>query len=63
MQLDKQTVIDLITKHGDASQVDKATQQLPDQVDTDEHSGLLERFGLSPQTLISHLAGGNLPGL
>jgi hypothetical protein len=63
MQLDKQTVIDMITKHGDASRVDEAAQQLPDQVDTDEHGGLLERFGLSPQTLISKLGGGSIPGL
>ncbi len=61
MQFDKQTIIDLIKEHGDASKADQAHQELPDQVDTDQHGGQLEKFGLSADTLMKHLPGG-LPG-
>jgi hypothetical protein len=58
MQIDKQTVIDLIRQHGNAGQADQASQQLPDQVDTDQQSGLLQGFGLDPATISQHLPGG-----
>jgi hypothetical protein len=58
MQLDKQTVLDMIQQHGNSEHVAKADQQLPDQVDTDEHGGMLQQFGLDADKLKQHLPGG-----
>lgn len=58
MQIDKQTILNLIREHGNPKHADTADQQLPDQVDTNEHKGLLEQFGLNTDTLKQHLPGG-----
>ncbi len=58
MQIDKQMVLDLLRQRGDSGQADQAQSELPDQVDTDQHAGLLEKFGLSPQDLIAKFMGG-----
>jgi hypothetical protein len=66
MQLDKNMILDLLRQRGDQQTVDQADQELPDQVDTDQHAGLLERFGLNPQELLTRFTGGKgggLPGL
>jgi hypothetical protein len=66
MQLDKSMILDLLRQRGDQQTVDQADQELPDQVDTDQHAGLLERFGLNPQELLTRFTGGEgggLPGL
>ena len=57
MQIDKQTILSLIREHGNASRADQAHQQLPDQVDTEQHAGLLEQFGLNAATIRQHLLG------
>jgi len=57
MQLDKDQILDLIREHGDSSKVDQARDELPDQVDTDEHGGVLERFGVGQDTLKEKLGG------
>ena len=31
--------------------------------DTDQHAGLLEKFGINPADLLGKLGGGSLPGL
>ena len=64
MQLDKSMILDLLRQRGDQQTVDQADQELPDQVDTDQHAGLLERFGLNPKDLAARFTGGGgLPGL
>ena len=63
MQIDKQTIIDLLRSRGQDDQATQADAELPEQVDTDEHAGLLERFGISPQELLDRFTGGGLPGL
>jgi hypothetical protein len=55
MQFDKQQVLSLI---GDPSQVEAAAEQLPEQIDHEEHSNLLQQFGVDPQQLVSSFAGG-----
>ncbi len=57
MNIDKNQIIQLLREQGHP-QADQAEQELPDQVDTDQHSGLLEKFGLSPQALLGKLGGG-----
>jgi hypothetical protein len=43
-------------------QVDQASRELPDHVDTEQHADLLQKFGLDPQDVLGKLGGG-VPGL
>ena len=61
MQIDKAQIIEMLGQQGKNDQADQADQELPDQVDTDQHAGLLQRFGLDPKELLGRFAGG-LPG-
>jgi hypothetical protein len=61
MQIDKAQIIEMLRQQGKNDQADQADQELPDQVDTDQHAGLLQRFGLDPKDLLGRFAGG-LPG-
>lgn len=58
MQIDKNMVLELLRSQGKGDQVGQADSELPQQVDTDQHAGLLEKFGLSPQDLIALVSGG-----
>lgn len=58
MQIDKQQIIDLLKNRGDTDKATQAESELPDTVDTDQHSGLLEKLGLNPQDLLGRLGGG-----
>ncbi|WP_338748716.1 hypothetical protein [Janibacter alittae] len=51
MQIDKQKIMDLLTDRGDEAKAKQADSDLPDQVDTDEHRGALEKLGVSPADL------------
>ncbi len=53
MQIDKSQILDLLRSQGKHDQAQQAESELPDQVDTDQHGGLLSKFGIDP---------GNLPG-
>ncbi len=61
MQLDKNMILDLLRERGQQDQASQAEQELPDQVDTDQHAGILQKFGLDPQDLIQKFMGGGLP--
>jgi hypothetical protein len=64
VQVDKNMILDLLRERGQQDQADQAAQQLPDQVDTDQHANLLQQFGLDPQELIQKvMGGGGLPKL
>jgi len=62
MEIPKDKILDLLREQGKDDQVDQAQQELPDQVDPEQHADLLQRFGLDPQDLIGKLGGG-VPGL
>jgi hypothetical protein len=53
MQFDKQTVINLIEEQMGSQHAEQAAQQLPDQVDHEQHADLLQKFGVNPQDLMS----------
>ena len=55
MQIDKQQIIQMLRERGDHEKADKAEQQLPDQVDHDEHKNMLEQIGVDPQEIIGKL--------
>jgi len=51
----------MLHQQGKSDQAEQANQELPEKVDPECHAGLLEKFGLSPQELLSKL-GGAIPG-
>lgn len=55
MNIDKDTIVNLLRERGDHDQAQQAAQELPDQVDHEEHSGLLSKFGIDPSQLIGKL--------
>jgi hypothetical protein len=62
MEIPKEKILDMLHQQGKSDQVDQAKQGLPDQVDPERDSGLLKKFGLKPQDVLSKLGGG-IPGL
>jgi hypothetical protein len=61
VELDKDTIVNFIKDHiGDNDKADRARKELPDKVDTDRDSGLLDRFGVNPSDLMGKLR--DLPG-
>ena len=53
MQIDKQQVVELLRERGETDKAEQAKQQLPDQVDPEEHSELLSQVGVEPQELLA----------
>lgn len=60
MQLDKAQIIDFLKERGQHEQADQAQQSLPEQVDTEEHGGLLAQHGVSVEELLGKFGGGAL---
>lgn len=58
MQIDKQQILSLLKQQGQNDKADQADQELPDQVDTDQHSGLLDKLGINVQDLLGGAGGG-----
>jgi hypothetical protein len=52
MEIDKQTIVDLLRERGDDDKATKAVQELPEKVDHEQDADLLERFGIKPQELL-----------
>jgi len=59
MTFDKDTILGFLRSNGQHEQADQAAQELPAQVDTDQHSGLLGKFGVNPADLIAKFTGGS----
>ena len=58
MNIDKAQIIDLLKSQGNHSQAEQAQAELPDTVDTDQHAGLLDKFGINIADLAGKLPGG-----
>jgi hypothetical protein len=58
MQIPKDQILDLLRSRGEDDKASQADSELPAQVDTEQHAGILERLGVSPQELIGKFAGG-----
>ena len=58
MTFDKDTILQFLHGNDQHQQADQAAQELPDQVDTEQHDGLLSKFGINPADLIAKLTGG-----
>jgi len=57
MQIPKDKIIEMIKSRGDNDQAEQAQSELPEQVDTERDSGLLDRFGVDPKELAGSLGG------
>jgi hypothetical protein len=55
MQIPKDKIIEFLKERGDHDKAAQAEQELPDQVDHEEHSDLLERHGLDPKELLGKI--------
>jgi hypothetical protein len=62
MQIDKDQILQLLRSRGENDKAQQAEQELPGQVDTDQHAGLLSKLGLDPAELIGMLGGGGGAG-
>jgi hypothetical protein len=62
MEIPKDQILELLQQQGKNDQVDQAREELPDQVDPEHDSGLLAKFGIDPQDLLTKFGGG-VPGL
>jgi hypothetical protein len=51
VNIDKQQILDMLRNAGENGKADKLDLELPDQVDTDEHAGLLKTLGINPADL------------
>lgn len=58
MNIDKSKIIDLLKSQGKNDEAGQAQSELPDQVDPQQHSDLLAKFGINPKDLM-----GKIPGL
>ncbi|MFL5894591.1 MAG: hypothetical protein ACJ76Z_05695 [Thermoleophilaceae bacterium] len=55
MEIPKQKVIELLKKEGRSEQARKIEQELPEKIDHELHTDLLEKHGVNPQELLSKL--------
>ena len=62
MNIDRNTILEMLRGDGQHEQADQAQQELPDQVDTDQHASVLGKFGINPTDLIAKFAGGGTGG-
>lgn len=58
MEIPKEQVLQFLQERGQTDQAAQAEGELPDQVDTEQDAGLLSKFGVDPQELMSKFGGG-----
>jgi hypothetical protein len=64
MQIPKDKILELLRSRGQEDKAQQAEGELPDQVDTEQHAGQLQKLGIDPGDLAGSLGGiGNKLGL
>ena len=58
MEIPKDTILELLRERGEHDKADQADKELPDQVDHEQHSDLLQKYGIDPKELAGKLPGG-----
>lgn len=58
MNIDKSQILELLRNKGENDKAAQAEAELPDQVDTEQHAGLLSQLGINPAELLGKLPGG-----
>ncbi|MEA2147241.1 MAG: hypothetical protein QOG59_2828 [Solirubrobacteraceae bacterium] len=56
MQILKEQILSMIESRMGSGQAQAAADQLPDQVDHEQHADLLSQFGIDPQELLGGAA-------
>ncbi len=59
MEIPKEQILQMLRDQGDHDTARQADEQLPDQVDPDQHGDLLGKIGINPSDLLGG-AGGKL---
>ncbi len=59
MEIPKEQILQMLRDRGDHDKAQQADQQLPDQVDPEQHSDQLGKIGLDPSEILGG-AGGKL---
>ena len=62
MNIDKNTLLEMLHGNDQHDEADQAASLLPDQVDTDHHAGLLSKLGIDLPALLAKFGGGNTGG-
>ena len=63
MEIPKDQILELLRSRGEDGKAQQADQELPDQVDPEQHAGMLDRLGIDPSELLGKLGGlGGLGG-
>jgi hypothetical protein len=57
MQIPKEKILEFLRSRGEHDKAGQADQELPDNVDTEQHADLLQRLGIDPQDLMGQLGG------
>jgi hypothetical protein len=60
MQIPKEQILELLRSRGDNDKASQADGELPEQVDTDRHAGLLDKYGIDVQDLLSRFGAGGI---
>ncbi len=60
MEIPKDQILQLLRDRGGRDKADAAERQLPDHVDPEQHSDLLEQLGINPQEVIQDFIGRRL---
>jgi hypothetical protein len=58
MQIPKEQILELLRSRGQEDKAAQADGELPDQVDTEKHAGILEKLGIDAGDLAGSLPGG-----
>ncbi|MFL5861267.1 MAG: hypothetical protein ACJ780_10865 [Solirubrobacteraceae bacterium] len=57
MEIPKDQILQMLQGRGDHYKAEQADQQLPDQVDPEQHQDLLGSIGVNPSELLGGLGG------
>jgi hypothetical protein len=57
MEIPKDQILQMLRSRGDDAKADQAQGELPDQVDPEQHAGLLQKLGIDPQDLLGGAGG------
>jgi hypothetical protein len=57
VQIPKEQILELLRSRGQDDKASQADSELPDQVDTEKHAGILEKLGIDPGDLAGSLGG------
>jgi hypothetical protein len=57
MEIPKDQILQLLRDRGDHAKADQADQQLPDNVDPEQHGDLLDKIGINPGDLLGGIEG------